>query len=216
MFDSFFSGIFQQQQLSPEEADAQLKRKKEEGGGARAQHLLIPNTSYVQPFTPCQLRFAVLLFLDGWWLMPAAAMIMAAAMVERLHRMACILASLSPSQSEHDDLEGQGEEEVHYLARADDDDDDEQEFHAATARSGMRRRENRSTLLPFHGPSFEEDDDDKEEAESDVAQMFRRAQMMQQQKEEKQADNDGGNDDMAAMFRRARASAGGEPLGEMI
>lgn len=42
---------------------------------------------YVQPFTPCQLRFSVLLFLEGWFL-PAAVTAMALAMAERLHRMA--------------------------------------------------------------------------------------------------------------------------------
>ena len=44
---------------------------------------------YVEPFTPCQLRFAVLLFLDGW-LMPVATVMMAVVMIRRLREIACM------------------------------------------------------------------------------------------------------------------------------
>ena len=70
-------------------------------GGERPssrRHLLL--ASYVQPFTPCQLRFAVLLFLDGW-LMPLATLGMVAAMGERLHRMGCLLSSSTSATLQH-------------------------------------------------------------------------------------------------------------------
>lgn len=61
------------------------------------QHPRLP-IIYVQPFTPCQLRFFALLFLDGW-AMPVAAAAMAIAVGERLHRMASIFSSPSSSSS---------------------------------------------------------------------------------------------------------------------
>ena len=45
------------------------------------------STSYVQGFTPCQLRFTVLLFSDSWH-MPLAAFVMCAVMAEKLHSIA--------------------------------------------------------------------------------------------------------------------------------
>lgn len=51
---------------------------------------------YVEPFTPCQLRFAVLLFLDGW-LMPLATVCMAVVVFRRLRVIACMQNSSSSS-----------------------------------------------------------------------------------------------------------------------
>jgi hypothetical protein len=44
---------------------------------------------YVQDFTPCQLRFTVLLLTDGW-IMGVACMLMTTAIAERVYRIACI------------------------------------------------------------------------------------------------------------------------------
>jgi hypothetical protein len=45
-------------------------------------------SSYIQPFTPCQLRFAVILFSDSWH-MPVAAIAMGVIMGDRLQKAVC-------------------------------------------------------------------------------------------------------------------------------
>ena len=65
-------------------------------------HQLLSLCYYVEPFTPCQLRFAVLLFLDGWML-GASALAMVAVMGRKLHaimgRTSSSAAAADPSSS---------------------------------------------------------------------------------------------------------------------
>lgn len=158
----------------------------------------------MQPFTPCQLRFAVLLFLDGW-LMPLTAVGMAVAMGERLHRMACLLSSGSRAEPVHDNPEEGG---------CADDGDDGDSFPRIAPSSCRLRGRGRSN-----------DDDDEEtgaaagEDPAAVLDMFRRAQQQNSMRHEPRPE-----DDVVAMFRKAQAAAAagpdprpaGERLGEMI
>jgi hypothetical protein len=55
---------------------------------------------YVQDFTPCQLRFTVLLLTDGW-IMAAAGMLMGMAVAERVYRIACFTHPAAAASDAH-------------------------------------------------------------------------------------------------------------------
>lgn len=94
----------QQQQSSPSSScdgsDEEVAVEEDECRDDRAmacqQHLLPP--PYVQPFTPCQLRFAVLLFADRWHFV-AAALASGVVVGERVHRAAFSSSSSSCAPS---------------------------------------------------------------------------------------------------------------------
>lgn len=79
-------------------ASSDMRRRKRHGQqqqqpssmplGFSHELLQSPNAGAVQPFTACQLRFAVLLFLDSWFLVATAA-VMTLITADRLQKMAC-------------------------------------------------------------------------------------------------------------------------------
>ena len=183
------AGIFQHAQAQEEDSSCQL-------------------ALYVQPFTPCQLRFAVLLFLDGW-LMPLAAAGMAVAMGERLHRMACLLSSSPRAEQLAPDCEGPADNEEC--------DEGDSFLRGGAPSSSCRLRGGR-------GRNDEDEDEHsmpKGEDPGAVLDMFRRAQQNSMRHEPAAA----AEDDVVAMFRKAQAAAAaagadprltGERLGEML
>lgn len=66
----------------------------------RANQQHAPPAAIIQPFTPCQLRFAVLLFLDGWFFGVCAG-IMSFIVAERLQNVACVTCIAPQSHSPH-------------------------------------------------------------------------------------------------------------------